>query len=226
MSVTKPTQKRDLNKTLLIGLVGVAGIYLTHSFIKRQKDKTRGEQQNLNQLGSISGLIRPHDAAVPGETGTNLSLEKPGIPQSHVGFDESVPVMMSSQLTRVNPDMIPFRYNYPGSDVQDLYDNTQTIPYINERMDALNGIFPELLDETMYGQYDGFLGIGENDSINGLIPPIVVDWAMHEPTPEGFLKVGEMDNFWSNQLELTGGEFQLEPDMNFVGFCNQQQQFE
>ena len=56
------------------------------------------------------------------------------------------------------------------------------------------------------------LGVGENDTINGIIPPTVIDWAIHEPTPQEYLEPGEMDNFWNNQWELTGGEFQLEPN--------------
>jgi hypothetical protein len=156
-----------------------------------------GDQQELQME-----QIYPIDS---GQSGSIANLENPD--ESYVGFDYSIPVMDTP-----NQSMIPFRYNYPGSDVQDLFDNTQTTPYTNERMDAINGIFPEMLDEAMYGQYDGFLGIGENDTLNGLIPPSAIDWSESTPTPENNLLPGEMDDFWTGQIEMTGGDYQLSPN--------------
>ena len=98
----------------------------------------------------------------------------PSLPLTYEAIDQSVPpaIYPTSLTHQNNGDVIPFRYKPPGGDVNRLYDKTQSTPYASERFDQQinsgTGFTQRELNLSMYGQYDNYLGISVNDSIDAV----------------------------------------------------------
>ena len=210
-------QKRsDFTKNIVkIGAVGLV-VFAIYRLMQNNKEEPQNillqEDNNNNDDNKILARSLHKSDSPP------VVISGEGLPKVPITNNNSYipPFNVNYRNPQAPSGMIPNRYTHVGLDIHDFFDASQSTPYETQHNAVQTGVFPELLDESLYGQYDNFMGVGETDTIHGLIPHSEIDWSIHYPTPESCIREsGTMDNFWDNIPEMTGGHLQLQPHLQY-----------